>query len=1173
MSTEAASPQRVTRPMQKTRFSKYPKSSPGKFESPDAPYRERPAARPEAWFSAAALLALIGIWGLVAWLFGLPLGGEIRSDPFGLDTKSSSLPRLADAYLSTIPHPAFARMHVVPSGLAGALTLKSLPGGEANAPAPTLLPSEFVNAPETAMDEIRRTLVSPAAAALERTKTKHRFQLAELAPSTKSEKGRGKSSEQQKFDGKQGPTPEPDKGQSPAQSSEPDATKGGQSPVESAQPDKSVQPNQPANPGLLAALLLSGKDGKGHLVAIDTTKNFFAFDEIKKAWRPYQAVDISTLVDGALIGKDFSPPTFAVGYNLSTTNSTWLLLGWPIAGPNSVKPFLRDSLNGTAPRFPRRTEAGQFNYAEWSLGEYEDLVIQQSSLPSFGLGSFTDFPNEQDTGKGGSTFYSVMFAPRVRGDWSIWAGSDRGLLEMHEADIALRPLPTAVPIRSIFFESPTQGWATSGWSDGNPEGTARPVVLETRDGGQNWQHVPYRWLPAPWVYVCFVLAVGAFWRGTTARAALSHKAPTLSIAEHGVSDNPIGLNDPDALGLVPIALAMSRFLRNVQTTPSLAIGVAGPWGSGKSSLMKLVREDLEDRGVRSVEFNAWHHQQEESLLAALLTVVRAQAVPPFWTWSGLRVRLRGGWCRIKCNPFGVVAVLAIAAFLGFAIWLLGPRLLAWINGTGAEGTEGKQQSDVWAALGISGSVILLSKGLWTVLQPLSAMPAKLLATISPKSSNKDMEQQLAFRYRFAREFRTFCDALRHPPHPGLVVFVDDLDRCGPRQTVEILEALNFITTAGNCFIILGFDEQKVKAAIADVYKDTVLELHESDIGDFRKPRKEDLFRFATNYLEKLVHLVVPVPRATGEAVEKLLGLIPVAPPSRDERQKRRLRHLAAEMAIPLLLLFGGIALATSLIWPRAPSAIAAVEAWRKGALPHETPGGTAQGSSDRATSSQPSEQAPTAEALPVTALPAPVPPSWIEGVPAAGFILVLLVILMLPVAWLTRHLAQEAIIDDSPSFREALGIWDDLIAIRRQTPRAIKRFMNRLRFLAMRVRDVAQEELARGGTPPLDEPLLVTYAAMEELGVAESRRAHAGARDSDVELKEQLAQGLDKFAARFHRDPDDPRSRQTYQRIAGIVEERHGNDAPTAPEGAAAEQVKPKEPRRPRRPRAAPDPR
>ena len=103
MSTEAASPQREV-PMQKTR----PQSIPNlPLENSNCPTRliASARARPEAWFSAAALLALIGIWGLVAWLFGLPLGGEILSDPFGLDTKSSSLPRLADAYLSTIPTP------------------------------------------------------------------------------------------------------------------------------------------------------------------------------------------------------------------------------------------------------------------------------------------------------------------------------------------------------------------------------------------------------------------------------------------------------------------------------------------------------------------------------------------------------------------------------------------------------------------------------------------------------------------------------------------------------------------------------------------------------------------------------------------------------------------------------------------------------------------------------------------------------------------------------------------------------------------------------------------------------------------------------------------------------------------------------------------------------------
>jgi hypothetical protein len=162
-----------------------------------------------------------------------------------------------------------------------------------------------------------------------------------------------------------------------------------------------------------------------------------------------------------------------------------------------------------------------------------------------------------------------------------------------------------------------------------------------------------------------------------------------------------------------------------------------------------------------------------------------------------------------------------------------------------------------------------------------------------------------------------------------------------------------------------------------------------------------------------------------------------------------------------------------------------------------SPGGTGQptGVASQRGSEQPAQPTPTTQQ---TKLLKPSAPSWFEAIPAPAYILFLLIVLLLPVAWLTRRFSVESIVDDSQSFREALRIWDHLIAMRRQTPRAIKRFMNRLRFLAMRVRDVAQEELARGGTPPLDEPLLVTYAAMEELGVAESKQPHADARHSDA---------------------------------------------------------------------------
>ena len=61
--------------------------------------------------------------------------------------------------------------------------------------------------------------------------------------------------------------------------------------------------------------------------------------------------------------------------------------------------------------------------------------------------------------------------------------------------------------------------------------------------------------------------------------------------------------------------------------PPLTIAVTGEWGSGKSSLMNLLRVDLRRYGFRPVWFNAWHHQKEENLLASLLEMVRSQADP------------------------------------------------------------------------------------------------------------------------------------------------------------------------------------------------------------------------------------------------------------------------------------------------------------------------------------------------------------------------------------------------------------------------------------------------------------------------------------------------------------------------------------------------------------------
>jgi hypothetical protein len=84
---------------------------------------------------------------------------------------------------------------------------------------------------------------------------------------------------------------------------------------------------------------------------------------------------------------------------------------------------------------------------------------------------------------------------------------------------------------------------------------------------------------------------------------------------------------------------------------------------------------------------------------------------------------------------------------------------------------------------------------------------------------------------------------------------------------------------------------------------------------------------------------------------------------------------------------------------------------------------------------------------------------------------------------------------DSRDFREALERWCEVIQLRQPTPRALKRFLNRLRFWAMRLR--AEKEPAqvvspwqrlfsrgpeaRGNPEAMSEAALVALAALHEI--------------------------------------------------------------------------------------------
>ena len=78
---------------------------------------------------------------------------------------------------------------------------------------------------------------------------------------------------------------------------------------------------------------------------------------------------------------------------------------------------------------------------------------------------------------------------------------------------------------------------------------------------------------------------------------------------------------PDFAG---VAETVAELIKQSKARP-ISIGIAGAWGVGKSSMIRLVQGELErrdaDKRVLFVNFNAWLYQGYDDARAALMDVI------------------------------------------------------------------------------------------------------------------------------------------------------------------------------------------------------------------------------------------------------------------------------------------------------------------------------------------------------------------------------------------------------------------------------------------------------------------------------------------------------------------------------------------------------------------------
>ncbi|MFS8103816.1 hypothetical protein LFM09_42525 [Lentzea alba] len=342
------------------------------------------------------------------------------------------------------------------------------------------------------------------------------------------------------------------------------------------------------------------------------------------------------------------------------------------------------------------------------------------------------------------------------------------------------------------------------------------------------------------------------------------------------------------------------------------IAVEGPWGSGKSSLMELVKaqlptpkragpstepltvaqadrllrrdqpekestKDPEPRHAVVAGFNPWRHQSSEQVWAGLARAITDTAMQAmfgkdraarerYWftrnveridrrhVLRDLRKRILSPFLALGVLGFGV-SLLAAVSKLTTSWWLVSIPAVPLVGGI---------VQTVWRYFATPASRYLPGE--------LFAGPA-LSEPTDPAVRDPYYRARSGYLYLVQHDV---AELLRDLAHHGeqLVVMIDDLDRCTPRTTAEVFEAINvFLSdTFPRTRFVLGLDPIVVAAHVDHAYR---------ELADAKVVTHPDDPSPGWTFLRKLVQLPVRVPRTTADNVDLILET-QLGPVHRDE---------------------------------------------------------------------------------------------------------------------------------------------------------------------------------------------------------------------------------------------------------------------------------------------------
>ena len=491
---------------------------------------------------------------------------------------------------------------------------------------------------------------------------------------------------------------------------------------------------------------------------------------------------------------------------------------------------------------------------------------------------------------------SVYFSDAQRG-WAVGGNGTIVVTTDGGATWSAQTSGTSDGLNSVYFSDAQRGWAVG----------STGTIVATTDGGATWsvgKIFVYQRYPPPLLLLLAIVSLVGLLSSYAVPLKGDRNVSRASVEGKFVSDKPI--EDPR---LAPVWMrrlvsGLADYFSNPNTAAPVTVSITGPWGQGKSSTMGLLRQELRQRGLSPVWFNAWHHQDAGNVLAALLGAIRDQAVPPlisfperapYLSFQGTVYRVRLLGLRFRSRWIQVSALGGLTAVASH-----------WLSENWVRVTQvGFSTESIPPLLGL-GAVIAPLLKLLDMLKAFGLDPAKLLKTDLGGAGETELKKINSFRARFAADFAEVTQALG--TRRRMVIFIDDLDRCTPAHLLQILEASNYLNSSGDCYIVLGMQTESVLAALRE-------KLTDAQLGPPDKsPRR---------WLEKLVQIDVGLPTDDHELKSNVSSGDDELLPTARQRTVRRGILGIATAGVGFAILWGAIHLADSLPPAKAPSEAAA----------------------------------------------------------------------------------------------------------------------------------------------------------------------------------------------------------------------------------------------------------